>query len=417
MNWTGLSQGLDRGVRLGLAIDQGEMQKQQAERRGILTDMQIDALKDETARKQALRDTQASIYALSQFKNNGPQFAEHLKANPDLAAQIDESMGRVGQMLVDSRGVKGRKYSGLVPIDKNTFAIEVQAIDDKGNPYSAPLTENGSTDPNDKVMTFTLDDAGQLISAVDAEITGLETKMIGLGSDYPLRAQADKEARQQGIADKKDMARFEAGLAKDKIGYEYGLKSKLAKEKGSGGSNWTLDQAEKHIKSLVATGMGLNSDMAQWDADQEREFARKTNDVLTEWRNNPDAGISSAYAKIIGKEVPGEKFKALDRQTQEALAVDSLAARGEPKEDKGFIGSDEYSKQQIRAEVARLSMENDTAQQGITGANGQETQRQQKMYKATVNGKEITFTDEDIRNTAENRGMTEEAVRRQLGIQ
>ncbi len=59
VNYTGLSQGLERGVRMGIALDENERRKEDAaslrksrEQNQILTQMQIDQLKNEMTVKR-----------------------------------------------------------------------------------------------------------------------------------------------------------------------------------------------------------------------------------------------------------------------------------------------------------------------------------------------------------------------------
>ena len=421
MSWTGLGRGIERGIRLGMAMDQHEMNKDRAEedanarkKQRILTDMQIEKLKDTNEREQTLRATNQTLYHLGSLKSDPQGYANQLQSNPEMNTSVSESINRVGQMLVDARGIGDgmqREFAGFTPTDDGRLMVNLKVTKEDGSVYEPPLTERGSTDPNDPVLAFTLDDLGGLTAAIDAEVKGLESKKVGLGDMSPANARKSEIGRKQGIADQKDMLK-----------YEYGLKGQLekakAKAKGGGISGgWKQPDAEKHIKSIVATGMGLNSDnIENLNEDTQKKFASTVDGVFRAWKANPELGISGAYESVIGSP-DSAGYKKLPQEQQEALAVDYLKQNGVKPEGDGMLdfGDEDYSEEQINLAKAKLNQGNQGG--GIsTQSRKPVNPPASKTYQGKVNGKSVKFTDADIQATATKYGISPEAVKRQLNI-
>ncbi|PUB73109.1 MAG: hypothetical protein DBO99_20520, partial [gamma proteobacterium symbiont of Ctena orbiculata] len=222
VNFTGLSQGLERGVRLGIALDENEHRKADAasvrksrEQNQILTQMQIDQLKDENKRQNMLRATNETLYHLASLKSNPQAYFQQLESDPDSMAAIDESINTVGQVLVDSRDINDglkREFAGFTPTPDGRLMANLRVTRPDGTVYEPPLTEQGSTDPDDLVMAFTVDDLGQLTAALNSEIQRLEGRAVGLGDMSPINARKAKARRLQGIAESKELEKYKSGL-------------------------------------------------------------------------------------------------------------------------------------------------------------------------------------------------------------
>jgi hypothetical protein len=376
VNFTGLSQGIERGVRLGIALDENERRKADAasarksrEQNQILTKMQIDQLKDETSRKNMLRATNETLYHLASLKRNPQAYLKQLESDPESKSAIDESVNAVGQMVVDSRGIDDglkREFAGFTPTPDGRLTVNLRVTRPDGTVYEPPLTEQGSADPDDPVMAFTVDDLGQLTSALNSEIQRLEGKAVGLGDTSPIARHEAGIARKQEIADKKDLMKYEYGLKGD-------LEAIKQKTKGGGGigGGWKVDEAEKHIKSLVATGMGLNRDnFDSWDENQQKNYASTVDAVFRAWKANPEAGISGAYEKVIGSPKDDE-FTKLPSGQQDALAAEYLKQNGVAPEGTGLFdfGEKGYSEAQLNLAKAKLSTQQRGIAESRTAAN------------------------------------------------
>jgi hypothetical protein len=371
VSFTGLGQGIERGIRLGIAMDENERRKQESadmkktrEQNQLLTQMQIDSLNDQNERQKALRSINETLYHLASIKSNPKEYVKRLQADPESAAVADESINTVGQMLVDSRGIDDglkREFAGFTPTPDGRMMVNLRVTRPDGTVYEPPLTENGSTDPNDPVLAFTIDDLGQLTSALNSEIQRLESRAVGLGDTSPMQRRQAGIARNQDIADKKDMLK-----------YEYGLKTGLEKEKA---------KAKKGISGLGDSTKAKHQ--AELEAqDIPREAAR---------------AIAYGTARPI-KDEYGMTTALVDISTGKTMG--SLA-----EDDDGnmkYVPNPEWSKKGQGV--------------GIGGAGTESASKGRNTYQGTVNGKTIQFTDSDIEETAKKYGLTVEAVRRQLNI-
>lgn len=280
---------------------------------------------DGTPRSFSDRDNEWINKAIVPVMNRGKIFNDFLTANPDVdptnpIARVDIS--KDGRVMV---GLKMRDGS------------------------MKPATVNRSSDPNDPVWSPSVQEFMR-IAQIESDPRGTAAR---------IQAAQQRSAK---LADTKQSMINQAGvnideyIGKKNADLEFasgmqglGLDAKgKPLDKGAGG--WKLDDAEKHIKSLVATGMGLNSDsFSNWDEDQQQKFASTVAAVLRTWRDRPELGISGAYEAVTdGVYTPG-------------------------------------------------------------GGRG---------YQMTnpKTGKVRVITDDEIKQTAKNRGISEDAVKRQLGI-
>lgn len=358
VNWTGLSRGIERGVGIGIRLDENKRrgiaaEEQSADRaqRRLLTDMQIEQYQDQTKRTEDLRNLRMAQEGLHQLKNNGSKFIESYNANPEAYEGMNAGMDRAGQIYADlvteqqGDGLK-RDYKRLIPTEGGKFAVEFTITKPDGTTYDAPATTNNSTDPDDQVQMMKLDDMGQFVSAIEADISSIDTQMIGLGDTSALDRRAANQSREQDIADKKGMFQYEQGIknaSAEKTAETEHLRKiamsginasnklmtakELAKIKinadGSAGAagakgQWTAKDFEKQLSTTVARALGMEGNYANWNQNKQAEYSRMMKAAYQVWKADPNLGLSEAFDMVNR---PGQAV-------QSGLPTDSTA---EPK--------------------------------------------------------------------------------------
>ncbi|MEL0587108.1 MAG: hypothetical protein AAES65_19840 [Candidatus Thiodiazotropha sp. (ex. Lucinoma kazani)] len=363
VNFTGLGQGLERGLRMGIALDENQRRNEDAisirksrKQNQLLTQMQIEQLKDTKERQKVLNATNETLYHLTSLKNNPKEYMAQLESDPDTASVADESINRVGQTIVDARGLDDglkREFAGFTPTPDGRLMVNLRVTRPDGSVYEPPLTENGSTDPDDPVMAFTIDDLGGLTSALNAEIRGLEGKAVGLGDTSPIKRRQAGIARKQGIFDKKDLLK-----------YEYGLKGSLektkAKQSGIGGLPGIKDQNKvQRSNGMWITESTLRNEYIDQYGRVDPVLGRILNKNAPDyyqWRNRQVMPAYRVLKKVNGS--PGkDEFSNLPTDQQDALAVDYMKQKGVKPEGTGLFdfGEKGYSKEQIDLAKAKLA--------------------------------------------------------------
>jgi hypothetical protein len=362
-----------------MAMDQHEMNKERAEedsrvrqQQRILTEMQIEKLKDVNEREQLLRATNQTLYHLGSLKSNPQEYMTQIQSDPDRVTQIDESIHRVGQTLVDARSIDDgmkREFAGFTPTQDGRLTVNLRVTKPDGTVYEPPLTANGSTDPDDPVLAFSIDDLGGLTAAIDSEIKGLESKAVGLGDISPTQRRQAGISRAQGIADKKDMLKYEYGL-------RAGLEREKAKNRADSEKTGSASTKAKHQAELEA--QGLPRSVARGIAYGSFKQIKDEYGVTT-------AIVDLATGKTVGSLV--EKGNSYEFKTNP-----------EWKNADGIAGSRPSSKV--------------TTGEGIRNPKTQSA----NIYQGNVNGKTVQFTDADIQDTAQKHNISVDAVKRQLNI-
>ena len=415
---------LGTGLLQGLNYADQFMSRRAAERRGEAADqrdqqlfdakMEQNDLEKEIARREMAGQ---KLYALS-LDQNGNQRAftpnDNEFVNKSIVPVLNE--GKLfDDLLTTNPNVSKENPIARADIIKGKDGKDRVVLGLRMNDGTVkPMTMNRSSDPNDPVFSPTVPEFMQYVQ-IQADPRGTAARLDAM------------RKRNQEKSDSRELETFKSGLSQsehkantkfdtnekirlanayDKLGYTPGGSKK--KEGGSdmlGG--WKLDDAEKHIKSLVATGMGLNqNNFSSWSEDQQRKFADTVNSVFQDFRTNPDAGISGAYQTVVGTPVT-KTFDKLPEEQKTALAKEYLKQQGNAPEKSGFLGFGDksYSADQINAAKAKLSM------------GGASVKQEARRYSAKLpDGSATEFTEQDIKDTAKKYGITEDAVRRQLNI-
>lgn len=81
-------------------------------------------------------------------------------------------------------------------------------------------------------------------------------------------------------------------------------------EKGGTIGGWKPDELERHVKGLVSTGMGLESDSIEnFDKALQLDFSDKVARVVAEAKRNPNDSVSAAYNRVMkGEDVPSKPY-------------------------------------------------------------------------------------------------------------
>lgn len=395
VNWTGLSQGIERGVRIAHSMDENERRNQEMDdrmqdraQRRILTDMQIDQYKDQNKRQEDLRNMRMAKEGLVHLKgDNRETFLKSYNASPESFKGMDAGMDRAGQIYADmiteqqGDGLK-RDFKRLIPLDGGKLAVEFTVTKPDGSTYEAPATINSSADPKDQVVALTLDDLGGYLSALEAEITSLDTQMVGLGDTSAIDKREQAVARAQDIEDKKGIAKFGQRLR------DTSEEKKAARDFGYDVAKGGIKHAQELDKlKLTASGAAKNG---------------KTGNLQTSIN-----AATSILSKAFGSMDPFGNI-SLGGNKNAFVAAGELASRYVNEGmDSGMAASRAF--QEVTGEQLPTS-----AFQGI----GTPQAQGMKTYKGTTpDGKEIEFTDADIEATAEAREMEVKDVKRQLGIE
>ncbi|MBV2138595.1 MAG: hypothetical protein KUF79_17445 [Candidatus Thiodiazotropha sp. (ex Ctena orbiculata)] len=406
VNFTGLSQGLERGVRLGIALDENEHRKADAasvrksrEQNQILTQMQIDQLKDENKRQNMLRATNETLYHLASLKSNPQAYFQQLESDPDSMAAIDESVNTVGQVLVDSRDINDglkREFAGFTPTPDGRLMANLRVTRPDGTVYEPPLTEQGSTDPDDLVMAFTVDDLGQLTAALNSEIQRLEGRAVGLGDMSPINARKAKARRLQGIAESKELEKYKSGLgisqhrAKARIDTDESVRkanefrgigftpSGKAMESGIGGLPGIKDQNKvQRSNGMWITESTLRNEYIDQYGRVDPVFGRILNKNAPDYYQWRDSQVMPAYR--VSKKADGspgkDEFSRLPTDQQDALAIDYLKQNGVKPEGTGLFdfGEKGYSKEQLDFAKAKLATGQTEREKGISAIDRRTT--------------------------------------------
>ncbi|MEW8288205.1 MAG: hypothetical protein AB2697_19670 [Candidatus Thiodiazotropha endolucinida] len=399
VNFTGLSRGLERGVRMGIALDENERRKADAaslsksrEQNQILTQMQIDQLNNENDRQKMLRATNETLYHLASLKRNPKAYFKQLESDPDSMAAIDESVNTVGQVLVDSRDINDglkREFAGFTPTPDGRLMANLRVTRPDGTVYEPPLTEQGSTDPNDLVMAFTVDDLGQLTAALNSEIQRLEGRAVGLGDTAPIKKREAGIARVQGKADAKELEehKYKLGISQHRVKARIDTDESVRKAKAFRGIGFTpsgkamesgiggLPGIKDQNKVQRSNGMWITESILRNEyIDQygrvDPVLGRILNKNAPDYYQWRDSQVMPAYH--VSKKVDGppgkDKFSKLSTDQQDALAIEYLKQNGIKPEGTGLFdfGEKGYSKEQLDLAKAKLATGQTERVEGIS---------------------------------------------------
>jgi hypothetical protein len=232
---------------------------------------------DGTPREFSTRDNEWINKTIVPVMNRGKIFNDFLAANPDV-----DQVNPIARLDISD---DGRVMVGLKMRDGSV----------------KPATENRSSDPDDPLWSPTVQEFMHY-AQIESDPRGVAARI-----QSAQQRRTDLADKKQGMVDQAG-ANIDEHIGKKKadLAFVLGMKGmgldtngKPLEDGKRGG--WQPDEAEKHIKSLVATGMGLNrNSFDNWDEDQQREFASTVAAVLRTWRQRPELGISGAYEAVTG---------------------------------------------------------------------------------------------------------------------
>ena len=147
----GFAGGVVQGIQAG-----NQLQDSAVRRRAAEQNMEYNKWQQEQA-KQELADQKEQ----EKFRLASQQIAE-IRKNGNDPKMINAFMQEHADMFKDvfNEGDGGKKqFAGLIPVNDGRYAIGLQVTPTSGGqPYTAPLTQNRSTDPNDQVVALNPED-------------------------------------------------------------------------------------------------------------------------------------------------------------------------------------------------------------------------------------------------------------------
>lgn len=160
-------------------------------------------------------------------------------------------------------------------------------------------------------------------------------------SDMELKREWDQE----DAVTKRDWAREDADTA-----HRYKISEKTADDKkDSTLGGWKAKDAQKEANSLVAKGMGMDSDNFSFDEDKQETFGRLSTSTYDEFRKDPDSGMNAAYYRALKQEgIPDKEAARLAEVTSEVnKEIDEKTSwYSSDKSDLG-MPRDEYRKKEV----------------------------------------------------------------------
>ncbi|MEW8658457.1 MAG: hypothetical protein AB2603_09000 [Candidatus Thiodiazotropha endolucinida] len=393
---------------MGIAMDENERRKADAaslrksrEQNQILTQMQIDQLKDENQRQSMLRATNETLYHLASLKRNPKAYFKQLNSDPDSMAAIDESVNTVGQIVVDSRNIDDglkREFNGFTPTPDGRLMVNLRVTRPDGTVYEPPLTEQGSTDPDDLVMAFTVDDLGQLTAALNSEIQRLEGRAVGLGDTSPIKRRTKARERLLGLSDFREKERFKSqlGIGRHRQEARIDTDEEIRKAKefrgigfspsgkqldGAGGING-MPGIKNQNKVQRTNGQWITeSTLRNEYIDQygrvDPVLGRILNKNAPDYYQWRDSKVMPAYR--VSKKADGspgkDEFSKLPTDQQDALAIEYLKQNGVKPEGTGLFdfGEKGYSKEQLDLAKAKLATGQTERVKGISAIDRRTT--------------------------------------------
>ncbi len=261
--WSGLSQGLDRGLRLGMAFEGNRERKEdRLRRRGIedrlfnqqqedrtrrigredtlfkqqeadrtrrhtaedlrnsLTKKQIAVIDNEKDRKETLASLNAILYSIKSTQDDPEGTAELHKRDKSVSEKLKKDIQKGGKFIFGDSGKSGEiDPSNLEPVGLNEngemeFAFKVKA-EDGSDTYITDDRKKGG-----EKTTFTLDEMAENVAGYKALITQIESQQIAAGDMGPLnRMRASKVAQSKAATDKAKAAqkhKYDLALARVK---------------------------------------------------------------------------------------------------------------------------------------------------------------------------------------------------------
>lgn len=203
VSWTGLGAGIERGLTLGLALDEHRENKEDREyERGLqtrkldileaqeqravdthqLTDaanrLALQDARDSRFRKNGLDKIHAGQYAARQFgeqvKNNEFKTPEEFQAAYDRAKKTQlDAINFVGRRAISQGNRPGetKRVSNMMPYQDGRVMVEIESSFEDGRKEYNPMTKGRSSDPNDAVMMLNPSDPTSYMSMAEKILT------------------------------------------------------------------------------------------------------------------------------------------------------------------------------------------------------------------------------------------------------
>jgi hypothetical protein len=419
----GLLRGLDLADRYNYRRQNEALAKTRDERDQILFDRKMESYdleqeikrredagrklyslsldKDGRPRKFTAQDNEFIKHSVVPVMNKGGIFSDYLTSNPDV--DPDNPIARIDIQTVYDPETKEQKDVVMTGLRMKDGTVK-------------PTTMQRTNDPNDPLWTPTVDEFMRY-AQIEADPRGTAARLM------------EHRNKQKDLERYKDKKLIDAGVGLDlyqgkkniDLDYIQDLKSAGLDSSGkplkNNNGGWSEPEATKFIKSLVATGMGLNSDhLDLLDENKKQEFATEQAQVWRQFMHNPNAGILDAYETVTGKK-PEELFNELPQEQQDALAKHYLEERGIPKDESTWLGLGDpvYSEDKVNAAKAKLSL--GIAEDTKKSKSKKEKPKSSKVYTAVIDGRKEIVTQADIETTARETGLSVEEVKRKFNIE
>jgi len=320
VNYQAATQGLERGVRIGAAIDQVKRAKSQDEYQTEMRDiemtmkkMQLETLKDDTTRQRVKRDLKTSLFHLENMKSKGPEYFKQLQQNPQMLNQVKQGMNGFGSFMAN-RGMNDgliREFQEITPVGQDKDGNPLLSIDLKvhrqdGSSYFAPLTNNRSNDPNDTVKVFTEKELFTDMARINGLIDMYESALVGVGDDYPIEKRTAGLKRKAEIEDREDKQKHELAKAKLKeLGggtkqgdiqlMEYFKRTGLAK---------TDAEAFKRVQALKTNPTKEILSIAKQNQKSDAESYRNRGKEFSEYIREAEEDVNDLMGRLSGEPAP-----------------------------------------------------------------------------------------------------------------
>ena len=323
-----LSNALDRGFarnrqkRLDAELRddrqfQRQRQMQADQRQNEIYQRNVADYEEKKKNAEMLRKADTLDLGLTLLKEGKP-IPQELRTDFDDAFKTFATLG-ANRHAADDRE---RQFAGLVPLPDGRYAAELEVKNPDGTTYRAPMTMNGSSDPNDPVKAWTVEDLYSNFKPI------VEMMRVRAGDRSPLtaRQQAAKLKAQYAREDAQTKAQRDWEMKKlglkhrfklDEMGTEYGYKGRLAAAKRKGEAKTKNPWDEKKISDAIRKGMfqmhglefGVDPNTPQ-SLQAIEDSNRATAIALEKFRNGEQFNINQIMADVYGGRVKNNQYAA-----------------------------------------------------------------------------------------------------------
>lgn len=221
--------GMERGMRMMSYMDQRDRQAEQFEMSKQLHEQQVDindlnmtlkkhqleSLKDKQFRDRMRHSLNGTLNFMRNAQEGGEEYLRSIAQNPELAQSVNQQLKFVGDWFVN-RGVKDgrpREFAGVVPVDENKFMMRVGVPNENGEMEVKPYTDRRSSDEDDPVSTFTIEEFMQDAIKLKALADMTESALISMGDEGAMERASSRRAREDQQRHDLEMRRTGGGRA------------------------------------------------------------------------------------------------------------------------------------------------------------------------------------------------------------